>query len=247
MSAPFSPCPISADYLSYIHIRCLKTLVALGLVSISLISCATTPPTTSAIAPHAFQPPAPEPHSSGLERYKALGNEPFPVPAVDTQRIGQKFLKQTVDYKTEHPPGTIVVDPKNRFLYLIKEKGEAVRYGVGVGKAGFEFTGSAHIGFKRQWPRWTPTPDMLKRDPGRYGKWADGMDGSDRNPLGARALYLVKDGKDTLYRIHGTNEPWTIGTAASSGCIRMLNQDVIDLYSQVPQGAKVVVLGTEGA
>lgn len=152
-----------------------------------------------------------------------------------------------LDYRTEHPPGTIVVDPQNRFLYLIKENGKAVRYGVGVGKTGFEFSGTAHIGFKRQWPRWTPTPDMLKRDPARYGKWAHGMDGGDRNPLGARALYLVKDGKDTLYRIHGTNEPWTIGTAASSGCIRMLNQDVIDLYSQVPTGANIVVLGPEGA
>ncbi|MFN3441408.1 MAG: L,D-transpeptidase [Rhizobium rosettiformans] len=151
-----------------------------------------------------------------------------------------------MDYKTEHPPGTIVVDPQNRFLYLIREKGKAVRYGVGVGKAGFEFSGNAHIGFKRQWPRWTPTPDMLKRDPARYGKWVHGMDGGDRNPLGARALYLVKDGKDTLYRIHGTNEPWTIGTAASSGCIRMLNQDVIDLYSQVPTGANIVVLGPAG-
>ncbi|SIR09781.1 Lipoprotein-anchoring transpeptidase ErfK/SrfK [Rhizobium sp. RU33A] len=247
MSAPFSPCPLSADYLSFIHIRSLKTLVALGLVSIGLISCATTAPTIRPLAPHAFQPPAPEPSSSRLERYKALGNEPFPVPAVDTQRIGQQFLKQTIDYKTEHPLGTIVVDPKNRFLYLVKARGKAVRYGVGVGKAGFEFSGSAHIGFKRQWPRWTPTPDMLKRDPTRYRKWADGMDGSDKNPLGARALYLVKDGKDTLYRIHGTNEPWTIGTAASSGCIRMLNQDVIDLYNQVPQGSRVVVLGTEGA
>lgn len=247
MSAPFSPCPVSAVYRSCTHIRCLKTLVALGLVSTGLISCAATAPTTRPIAPHAFQPPAPEPRTSGLERYKARGNEPFPVPAVDTQRIGQQFLKQIVDYKTEHPPGTIVVDPQNRFLYLIKEKGKAVRYGVGVGKAGFEFSGTAHIGFKRQWPRWTPTPDMLKRDPARYGKWAHGMDGGDRNPLGARALYLVKDGKDTLYRIHGTNEPWTIGTAASSGCIRMLNQDVIDLYSQVPTGANIVVLGPAGA
>jgi lipoprotein-anchoring transpeptidase ErfK/SrfK len=247
MSVPFSSCPTSADHNRPIHIQCLKSLLALGLVSIGLISCAATPPMASTIAPHTVQPPAPDPRSSGVDRYKALGNEPFPIPAVDTQRIDQKFLKQTVDYQTEHPPGTIVVDPKNRFLYLIKEKGKAVRYGVGVGKAGFEFSGTAHIGFKRQWPRWTPTPDMLKRDPARYGKWAQGMDGGDRNPLGARALYLVKDGKDTLYRIHGTNEPWTIGTAASSGCIRMLNQDVIDLYSQVPQGSKVVVLGTNGA
>lgn len=224
----------------------LNPLSSLFILCVVLSACTTTRPTQS-VAPLALQAPAPEPHASGADRYQALGNEPFPVPAVDTHRVGQKFLKQTVDYKTEHPPGTIVVDPKNRFLYLVKENGKAVRYGVGVGKAGFEFSGTAHIGFKRQWPRWTPTPDMLERDPSRYGKWADGMDGSDKNPLGARAMYLVKDGKDTLYRIHGTNEPWTIGTAASSGCIRMLNQDVIDLYSQVPTGANVVVLGAAEA
>lgn len=247
MSSSSPPFATSSDRRSHVERQWLNTLFALGLLSIGLSSCATSPPTTRSIAPHAFQPPASEPVTSGVDRYKALGNEPFPVSAVDTQRVGQKFLKQTVDYTTEHPPGTIVVDPQNRFLYLVKENGKAIRYGVGVGKAGFEFSGTAHIGFKRRWPRWTPTPDMLERDPGRYGKWADGMDGSDKNPLGARAMYLVKNGKDTLYRIHGTNEPWTIGTAASSGCIRMLNQDVIDLYSQVPTGANVVVLGAAGA
>ncbi|WP_425594381.1 L,D-transpeptidase [Pannonibacter phragmitetus] len=185
--------------------------------------------------------------ATGVERYQARTDEPFPVAAVDTKKIGDKYLKQIVDYKTDYPAGTIVVDPASRFLYLVKDGGKAVRYGVGVGKAGFEFSGTAHVGFKRQWPRWTPTPDMLARDPRRYGKWADGMEGGDKNPLGARAMYLMKDGKDTLYRIHGTNEPWTVGTAASSGCIRMLNQDVIDLYNQVSPGAQVVVLGADGS
>lgn len=249
---PRSPshCPEPLDHHHRVRGPRISAVSAVGLLSTVLTSCATAttaPPPTKAIAPHAIQAPASEPRASGVDRYKAVANEPFPVPAIDTQRVGQKFLKQTVDYQTDHPPGTIVVDPKNRFLYLVKSNGKAVRYGVGVGKAGFEFSGSAHIGFKRQWPRWTPTPGMLERDPGRYGKWANGMDGSDRNPLGARALYLVKDGKDTLYRIHGTNEPWTIGTAASSGCIRMLNQDVIDLYSQVSTGAEVVVLDAAGA
>lgn len=210
---------------------------------LGLASCATSEPPV--VRPLAYQFPvvASQPTASEPGRYQSLIDEPFPVAAVDTQKIGSKYLKQLVDYPTEQPVGTIVVDPANRFLYLVKENGKALRYGVGVGKAGFEFSGTAHIGFKRQWPRWTPTPDMLKRDPQRYGRWANGMDGSDKNPLGARAMYLVKDGKDTLYRIHGTNEPWTIGTAASSGCIRMLNQDVIDLYKQVPTGANVVVLG----
>jgi lipoprotein-anchoring transpeptidase ErfK/SrfK len=242
-----SPCTTPPDRQERVRSPWLSAASAVGLLSMGLVSCATSQTATQSIPPPARQAPAPEERASTADRYSALGNEPFPVPAIDTQRVGQKFLKQTVDDKTGYPPGTIVVDPQNRFLYLVKENGRAIRYGVGVGKAGFEFAGSAHIGFKRPWPRWTPTPDMLKRDPTRYGKWADGMDGSDKNPLGARALYLVQDGKDTLYRIHGTNEPWTIGTAASSGCIRMLNQDVIDLYNQVPAGAKVVVLGAAGA
>jgi lipoprotein-anchoring transpeptidase ErfK/SrfK len=125
---------------------------------------------------------------------------------------------------------------------LVQENGKALRYGVGVGKAGLEFQGSASVQMKREWPRWTPTSDMIGRDPGRYAPWKTGMDGGSQNPLGARALYLFKDGKDTLYRIHGTNEPQTIGKAVSSGCIRMLNQDVIDLYGRVPRGSKVVVL-----
>lgn len=209
---------------------------------ISLTGCASA--NSQATPSLAYRQPLQVSAEDKLARYEAKTDEPFPVAAVDTRRIGSQYLKQVIDYPSTYPTGTIVVDPANRYLYLIKDGGKAVRYGVGVGKAGFEFAGTAHIGFKRQWPRWTPTPDMLTRDPKRYGKWSNGMDGSDRNPLGARAMYLVKDGKDTLYRIHGTNEPWTIGTAASSGCIRMLNQDVIDLYAQVPTGAKVVVLGT---
>jgi lipoprotein-anchoring transpeptidase ErfK/SrfK len=116
-----------------------------------------------------------------------------------------------------------------------------MRYGVGVGREGLAFTGTAEIGGKAEWPHWTPTPDMIKREPKRYAKWAGGMDGGTDNPLGARALYLFKEGKDTLYRIHGTNEPNTIGHAVSAGCIRMMNQDVIDLYRRVPTKTKVVV------
>lgn len=152
-----------------------------------------------------------------------------------------------VDYPTREPTGTLVVDPYRRFLYLVMEGGKAMRYGVGVGKAGFEFTGEATVARKASWPRWTPTPDMIRRDPARNGRWSGGMPGGERNPLGARALYLFKDGKDTLYRIHGTTEPWSIGEAVSSGCIRMMNQDVIDLHRRVPTGTKVVVLGSRGS
>ncbi len=144
-------------------------------------------------------------------------------------------------YPTTESAGTIIVDPRSRFLYLVVENGRAIRYGVGVGEAGMEFRGTATVQEKKEWPRWTPTPAMIRREPARYAGWAKGMDGGSQNPLGARALYLFKNGKDTLYHIHGTTEPDSIGKAVSSGCIRMLNQDIIDLYNRVPKGAKVVV------
>jgi lipoprotein-anchoring transpeptidase ErfK/SrfK len=181
-----------------------------------------------------------------LRRYAAVTDEPFPVEAVDPRDLKARNVRQLVDYPSKELPGTLVVDPYKRFLFLVMEGGKAMRYAVGVGKAGFEFTGEATVARKASWPRWTPTPDMLRRDPERNGRWAGGMPGGDRNPLGARALYLFKDGKDTLYRIHGTTEPSSIGEAVSSGCIRMLNQDVIDLHRRVPTGTKVVVLGSRG-
>jgi hypothetical protein len=136
-----------------------------------------------------------------------------------------------------------VVDTDNRYLYLVLPEGRAIRYGIGVGRAGFEWNGIAEIGRKTAWPYWFPPKAMVARD--RFAaKWARGMPGGPKNPLGARALYLFANGADTLYRIHGTNQPSSIGKAVSSGCVRMLNIDVIDLYGRVNQGAKVVVLGT---
>lgn len=175
--------------------------------------------------------------------YAAMTDHGHDMRAINTKGFNPKYLRQIVDYPTVEAPGTIVVDPQNRFLYLVQEHGKAIRYGVGVGKAGLEWNGEAHVGWKQPWPRWTPTKDMQKRDPKHYGQYADGMAGGPGNPLGARAMYLFNDkGQDTLYRIHGTTEPSSIGTAASSGCIRMFNQDVIDLYSRVPTATKVVVL-----
>jgi lipoprotein-anchoring transpeptidase ErfK/SrfK len=174
-------------------------------------------------------------------RYAALDDGNFTVPGVDAADLRPAYVRQVVDFPTTEQPGTIVVEPRQRFLYLVMENGKALRYGVGVGREGLAFTGTAEVGRKAEWPHWTPTPDMIKREPKRYAKWADGMDGGTRNPLGARALYLFRGGKDTLYRIHGTNEPETIGHAVSSGCIRMMNQDVIDLYRRVPTKAKIVV------
>lgn len=231
--------------ISHINAVVKSGVCVLGAVAL-LASCASNGPKTR---PHHEQSdlvrPVAQVMTQAGNRYDIDTNQPQSVPVDNTAPVKAQYQKQLVNYTSEHPPGTIVVDPESRFLYLIKGEGKAIRYGVGVGKAGFEFSGSAHIGFKREWPRWTPTPEMIKRNPEHYGRWAQGMDGGEHNPLGARALYLVKNGKDTLYRIHGTNEPWTIGTAASSGCIRMLNQDVIDLYKQVPTGAKVVVLGAD--
>jgi lipoprotein-anchoring transpeptidase ErfK/SrfK len=136
----------------------------------------------------------------------------------------------------------VVVDPIGRFLYLVQKGGKAIRYGVGVGREGLAFAGTGTVQEKKEWPHWTPTSAMIARDPKRYAKLSAGMEGGAANPLGARALYLFKNGQDTRYRIHGTTEPDSIGKAVSSGCIRMMNQDVIDLYGRVPLGAKVVVL-----
>jgi len=178
--------------------------------------------------------------------YVAIADEPFPVEAVDLNQVEPQYWRQEVAYETRERPGTIIVDPNDRFLYLVQENGWALRYGVGVGKVeAFNFRGEARIGRKAEWPRWTPTPDMIAREPDRYGPYSEGLPGGEGNPLGARALYLYKDGKDTHYRLHGTIEPWTIGTKVSSGCIRLLNQDVIDLYRRVPLGARVVVLPAE--
>ncbi|WP_310620752.1 L,D-transpeptidase [Flexibacterium corallicola] len=176
-----------------------------------------------------------------LSIYGPRPDEKFPLPAIDlTQISDRKYLRQIVPYQGPEHAGTLVVDPANHFLYLVRGDGTALRYGVGVGKAGLEWNGEAVVQYKRQWPRWTPTKDMIGRDPSLV-KYQGGMDPGLGNPLGARALYLFANGRDTLYRIHGTNEDWSIGKSISSGCIRMLNQDVIDLYDRVPNSSNVVV------
>jgi lipoprotein-anchoring transpeptidase ErfK/SrfK len=161
----------------------------------------------------------------------------FNIPVVDRNRIDPEYHKQLVEYPGREHPGTIVVDTSNRFLYLVRERGTAIRYGIGVGRQGFTWSGLAEVRRKARWPGWTPPADMLKRRPDLPRYMKGGLD----NPLGCRALYLYQGDKDTLYRIHGTNEPWTIGGAESSGCIRMLNEDVLDLHNRVPLGTPVVV------
>jgi lipoprotein-anchoring transpeptidase ErfK/SrfK len=166
----------------------------------------------------------------------------FPVKRINPKLIKPQFRRTIVPYPETEWPGTIIVDTESRHLYLILEGGEAIRYGVGVGREGFAWSGEAVVGHKTMWPEWNPPPEMVARDD-NAARWADGMPGGPQNPLGARALYLYANGKDTLYRIHGTNDPKSIGKNMSSGCIRMLNEDIIDLYRRVTIGSRVVVLG----
>jgi lipoprotein-anchoring transpeptidase ErfK/SrfK len=168
-------------------------------------------------------------------------DEPFMVAPVNLSEIPTQYRRQVVPDPTGEEPGTIVVDPGQRYLYLVLNDGHARRYGIGVGREGFAWNGVAKVGAKREWPAWFPPPEMQERDE-RAREFANGMDGGPQNPLGARAMYLYQGGKDTLYRIHGTAEQRSIGRAVSSGCIRMLNADVIDLYERVPVGTKVVVM-----
>ena len=171
----------------------------------------------------------------------------IPVAAVAAARnprrfgLAARYRPQRVRFHG-YPGGTLVVDPRRRFLYLVEAPGRARRYGVGVGRAGLAFRGVATVARKARWPRWTPTRNMIRREPHKYARFAGGVPGGPGNPLGARALYLYRNGRDTMYRIHGTTEPRSIGRAVSNGCIRMLNSHVIDLYRRVPNGTPVVVL-----
>lgn len=163
------------------------------------------------------------------------------IPAVDPSFLEEPNRRTSVVYNGSEPPGTIVVDPFAKFLYFTQADGRAIRYPIAVGREGRGFTGRATIARKAEWPGWTPTANMVRREPELYGPFATGIPGGRASPLGARALYLYRGGRDTFYRIHGTNDPATIGNQGSAGCIRMFNQDVIDLYARVPIGTMVVV------
>jgi lipoprotein-anchoring transpeptidase ErfK/SrfK len=204
----------------------------------------------SAAAADVLPPAAPSPFAGGLLAFIFGGgmhssdvSEPSARSnAIDLDAAGAgahpamdpRFARQMVMYGGSEPAGTIIINTQERFLYLVEGSGRAVRYGIGVGRPGFRWAGVKQITMKREWPEWRPPDDMLKRRPDlpRY------MPGGPENPLGARAMYLGS----SLYRIHGSNEPWTIGTAVSSGCIRMRNEDVIDLYDRVKVGTKVMVI-----
>jgi lipoprotein-anchoring transpeptidase ErfK/SrfK len=165
-------------------------------------------------------------------RELAIGEQPGLVPSQRDEQLPASFHRQAVFYRTNEPPGTIIVDTVYRYLYLTQENSRAIRYGIGVGQEGFEWQGLLRVSRKAEWPDWTPSPDVIKRQP----QLPRSMKGGPGNPLGARALYL-----GVTYRIHGTNQPQTIGSAVFAGCFRLVNADVIDLYARVSVGTKVVV------
>ncbi|WP_011583346.1 MULTISPECIES: L,D-transpeptidase [Chelativorans] len=172
--------------------------------------------------------------------YGSVKDAGYQLPKIPVSRVPRQYHRQIISYQTDEKPGTVVVDTKDKFLYLVMEGGKAMRYGIGVGREGFSWSGTARVALKREWPTWTPPAAMIKRQP-ELAKWAGGMPPGLSNPLGARALYLFNKNGDTGYRLHGTPEWWSIGQAMSSGCIRLLNQDIIDLYNRVEVGAKVIV------
>lgn len=194
--------------------------------------------------PRRFVDPAPK---QGVSEDAYFGGEiednGFKFASTNLNLVPDQFRRQLVKYKHSEPPGSVVVDTRNHFLYVTFENNTALRYGVGVGREGFQWFGRAQIGRKSEWPAWTPPPEMRKRRPELPAR----MDGGPGNPLGPRAMYLYRDGRDLIYRLHGTTEPWSIGSDVSSGCIRLLNEDVIDLYGRCPVGTRVLVLRHLGA
>lgn len=204
---------------------------AASATALALAGCSTTrvPPTMA----QTFDP-------YYVRMYGAVTNEPYPIPAVDLHQLKPTHFRTEVPYPTAERPGTLVVSTAERYLYLVRENGMAIRYGVGIGREGFTWSGRGRIGRKKAWPVWTPPPAMIKRQP-ELEEFRNGQPPGITNPLGARALYIYDGGTDTGYRVHGTAEVWSIGGAVSSGCVRLLNQDIIDLFSRVPVDTIVVV------
>ena len=213
----------------------LRTFGSLGLLTAA--GC------TSVGDPAGEEPKRFLPRSSSA-LYPAMPNEKFPIPAVKPGQLPAQYQRRRVRYRTDEKPGTVIVDTRNFYLYHVEPGGRAMRYGVGLGRAGFAWSGRARIAWKRKWPKWTPPGEMIRREP-KLGKWSaanGGMPPGLNNPLGSRALYIFQGDRDTLYRLHGTPEVASIGRAVSSGCVRLVNQDVIDLYDRVKPGSTIVVV-----
>ncbi|MBB4065772.1 L,D-transpeptidase [Gellertiella hungarica] len=220
----------------------LGTLSATGV----LAGC-TTPryvPVAAPPVPQFATRPVLAPEDPELEAiYGPVVDDGFMIPPVPYQKIDPKFYRQRVPDPTGEPPGTVVVDTPERLLYVVEPGGTAMRYGVGIGREGFAWEGEGIIHWRQKWPRWKPPAEMVARQPqlAQYSIEKGGMPPGLDNPLGARALYIFQNGKDTLYRLHGSPEWRSIGKAVSSGCVRLMNQDVIDLYERVPYHARIVV------
>ena len=218
-----------------------RRAVLAGLASISalaLAGCSTTGGTNRSAPAEPIRPAIP---ADVLAMYAARPEEDYPVPAADISMLNPVYWRQEVANITGQPEGSVVVDTTNFFLYWTMPDGRAMRYGVGLGRAGFEWSGEGHIAYKRKWPVWTPPSDMIVRQP-ELEIYRHGQPPGLLNALGARALYIHQGNRDTLYRIHGTMDVATIGKAVSSGCVRMLFQDVMDLYERVKSGSPIVVL-----
>jgi lipoprotein-anchoring transpeptidase ErfK/SrfK len=218
---------------------------ALGAASIAVSACATT-------AGRPVEPPPPAnvepPLMDYATMYGPVSDNGFELPGIPYEKIDEQFLRQIVPDPTGQAPGTIVVDTAGHHLYLVRPGGQAIRYGVGLGRAGFEWSGDAVVQWKQKWPKWTPPAEMIARQP-EYTKYSaenGGMPGGLTNPLGARALYLFEGNEDTLYRLHGSPEWFSIGKSVSSGCVRLINQDIIDLYDRVPNKTPVIVTSGVG-
>jgi lipoprotein-anchoring transpeptidase ErfK/SrfK len=178
--------------------------------------------------------------------YVARMDGAIALPAIPLDKLPVAYRRQEVDYASDKPAGSIIIHPGQKFLYFVTGPNKAIRYGISVGKDGFEWAGEAVVSQTKNWPTWTPPKEMIARSP-KLEKWKDGQPGGPTNPLGARAIYLLSNGRDYGYRIHGTPDWWSIGKNASSGCIRMIQQDVIDLNSRVQPGATVLVLNADGS
>ena len=215
-----------------------KAVTAPALIALFALSACVDP----TLSTSASSPPLPKPDENV---YVAAMDAGIPIPALPVDKIPESHRRQVVAYETDQVPGTIVINPKTRLLYYVIGKNKAIRYGIAVGKAGFEWSGEAIVAEKKPWPTWTPPKEMIERDP-KLAKWEKGQPGGPTNPLGARAIYLTSGGRDYGYRIHGTPEWQSIGRNASSGCIRMINQDVIDLYNRLQGNEKVIVLTASG-
>jgi len=208
-----------------------------ALCGLTLAGCVSAPSSMPRVAP---APAAPDVPPDVLAYYGPRPQEQFPIPAVNIAKVDPRYWRTMVDDPTGERPGTVVVDTPSRYLYWVMPGGRAMRYGVGIGREGFAWGGRARIAYKRAWPRWTPPAAMIARQP-ELEQYRYGMEPGLTNPLGARALYIHDSSGDTLYRVHGTMEEWSIGKAVSSGCVRLLFHDVIDLHDRVPDGAPIVV------